>query len=100
MSSIQTQFLTNRLQHVMVYGCRSKLVNCMSGVPLVCVLGPLLFLLYTSELYPILENRPVGVGYINDSHFKTVLPFPGVRAAVAESLNCDLGNESEWVMSE
>ena len=30
--SILTQFLSNRSQQVMVYGCRSKLVNVASGV--------------------------------------------------------------------
>ena len=47
--SILTQFLSNRLQYVMVDGCRSKLVDVVSGVPQVSVLGPLLFLPYTSE---------------------------------------------------
>ena len=45
-----TQFLSNRSQQVMVDGCRSKLVNIVSGVPQGTVLGPLLFFLYTSEL--------------------------------------------------
>ena len=45
--SILTQFLSNRSQHVLVDGCRSKLVN-VSIVPQGCVLGQLLFLLYTS----------------------------------------------------
>ena len=31
--SILTQFLSNRSQHVMVEGCRRKLVNVVSGVP-------------------------------------------------------------------
>ena len=31
--SILTQFLSNRSQHVMVDGCRSKLVNVVSRVP-------------------------------------------------------------------
>ena len=52
--SILTQFLSNRSQHVMVDGCRSKLLNVVSGVPKGSVLGPLLFLLYTSELFSIL----------------------------------------------
>ena len=42
--SILTQFLSNRSQHVMVHGCRSKLVNVVSGVPQGSVLDPLLFL--------------------------------------------------------
>ena len=37
--SILTQFLSNRPQHVMVDGCRSKLVNVVSGVPQGNVLG-------------------------------------------------------------
>ena len=50
--SILTQFVSNRPQQVMVEGCRSKLVNVVSGVPQGSVLGPLLFLLHTSELFP------------------------------------------------
>ena len=53
--SILTQFLSNRSQHVIVDGCRSKHVNLVSGVPR-GDFGPLLFLLCTSELFSILEN--------------------------------------------
>ena len=49
--SIFTQFLSNRSQHVMVDGCTSKVVNVVSGVLQVSVLGPLLFLLYTLEFF-------------------------------------------------
>ena len=59
--SILTQFLSNRSQHVMVDGCRSKLLNVVSGVPQGSVLGPLLFLLYTSEIFFILENKLIGL---------------------------------------
>ena len=54
MLSILTPFLPNRSHHVMVDVCRSKLVNVVSGVQQVRVLGQLLFLLYTSELFYIL----------------------------------------------
>ena len=54
--SILTQFLSNRSQHVMVDGLRSKLLDAVSGEPQVTVLDPLLFLLFTSQLSSILEN--------------------------------------------
>ena len=53
--SILTQLISNQSQQVMVDGCRSKLVNVVSGVPQGSVLGPLLFLLYMSELFPFLK---------------------------------------------
>ena len=89
-----TRFLSNRSQHVMVDGCRSKLVNVESGVLQGSVLGPLLFLIYTSELYPILENKLIG--YADDSTLIAVVPSPGVRVTVAESLSSDLLKVSEW----
>ena len=58
------------------------------------VLGPLLFLRYTSELFCILENKLIG--YADDSTLMAVVPSPGVRVAVAESLIRDLGRVSEW----
>ena len=79
--SILTQFLSNRSQHVMVDGCRSKLVNVVSGVPQGCVLDPLLFLLFTSELFSILENKLIG--YADDSTLMAVVPSPGIRVTVA-----------------
>ena len=57
MLSVLTQFLSNRSQHVVVDGCRSKLVNVVSGGPQGGVLAPQLFLLYTAELFSIVENK-------------------------------------------
>ena len=83
MLSILTQFLSNRSQHVMVDGCKSKLVNVVSRVPQGSVLGPLFFLQYTTELFCILENKLTS--YADDSTLITVVPPPGVRVTVAES---------------
>ena len=58
--SILTKFLSNRSQHVMVDGCRSKLVNAVSGVPQSSVLGLLLSLLYTLEAFFILKYELIG----------------------------------------
>ena len=81
----------------MVDGCQSKLANVVSGVPQVSALGLLLFLLNTSELFSILENKLIG--YADDSTLMAIVPFPGVRVAVAESLIRDLGRVSEWCQS-
>ena len=61
----------------------SKLVNVVSVVPQGSVLGPSLFLLYTSDLFSILENELIG--YADDSTLIAVVPSQGVRDAVAES---------------
>ena len=92
--SVLTQFLSNRSQYVLVDGCRSKLVNVVSGVPQGSVLGPLLFLLYNSELFTILENKLIG--YADDSTLIADVPSPGVRVTVAESLNRDLVRVNAW----
>ena len=78
----------------MVDGCRSKLVNVVSGVPQSSALGPLLFILYKSELFSILENKLIG--YAGDSTLMAIVPSPGVRVAVTESLIRGLGRVSEW----
>ena len=58
------------------------------------VFGSLLYLLYTSELFPILDNMLMG--YADDSTSIAVVPSPGVRVSVAESLSRDLVKVSEW----
>ena len=58
------------------------------------VLGPLLFLLYTSELFSILENKLIS--YADDSTSMAVVSSPGVRVKVAESFIHDLGRVSKW----
>ena len=73
----QTQFFSNRPKYVVVDGCRSKLVNVGSGVPLQqgCVLDSQLFLLYTTELFSIVENKLYG--YADDSTLVAAVPSPG-----------------------
>ena len=62
--SLLTQFLSNRPQHLLVDHCQSNLVNEVSGVLQGSVLGLLLFLLFTSDLFSIMRNKLVG--YAND----------------------------------
>ena len=56
-------------------------------------MGPLLFLLYTSELFSILENKLIS--YADVSTLIAVVPSPDVRVTVAESLCRDLVKVSE-----
>ena len=94
MLSVLTQFISNRSQYVVVDGCRSKLVNVMSGVPQGSVLGLQLFLLYTAELFSIVENKLYG--YADNSTLVAVVPSPAERIAVSEFMNRDLNRVSVW----
>ena len=66
----------------------------MSGVPQGSVLRTLLFLLFTSELFSILENKLID--YADDSTLIVVVPSESVRVTVAESLSRDFVKISEW----
>ena len=61
-------------------------------------MGQFLFILYISELFSILENKLIGYAY--DSSFMAVVPSPGVRVTVAESLMHDLGTIGAVVIPE
>ena len=50
-------------------------------MPQASVLGTFLYLLYTSELFSILENKLIG--YDDDSTLMAVVPSPGVIVTVA-----------------
>ena len=87
--SILTQFLSNRSQ--LVDGCRIKLVNVASACRRT-VLDSLLFLLYTSMLFSILENKLID--YADGSSSMAAVPSPGVRVTVSESMDRELGKVS------
>ena len=57
------------------------------------VFCPLLFLLYTSKRFSILENKLTS--YADDSTLMAVVASPDVRVAVAEFLIRDLGRVGE-----
>ena len=92
MFSILTQFLSNRLQHVMVDDCRSKLVNVVSGVPQGSVWARYCSSC-TPDLFSILENKLIG--YADDSTLIAMVLSPGVRVTEAESLSRDLAKVNE-----
>ena len=87
-------FLSCRTQCVKIDGVRSSVVEVVSGVPQGSVLGPLLFLVYTGDLPPLLENTLVG--YADDSTLLASISSPLERPLIAASLNRDLALISRW----
>ena len=78
----------------MVDGCRSKLVTWCQGCLREVFLGLLLFLLYTAELFSVVKNKLYG--YADDSTLVAVVPSPGERVAVSDTMNRDLYRVSVW----
>ena len=92
--SILTEFLTDRLQRVVVDGHYSEWRRVISGVPQGSVLGPLLFILYTHDMWLGLENKLVA--YADDATLLAVVPSPNMRSVISESVNRDLARISAW----
>ena len=86
--SVCKQFLACRTQRVVVDGFVGDGVQVVSGVPQGSVLGPLLFLLYTSDLFGVTENHLFG--YADDTTLVAIIPRPSDRPAVMSSLQRDL----------
>ena len=56
MLSICREFFSNRRKRAVVDGASSEWIPMVSGVLQECVLGPLLFILYTSEMFELVEK--------------------------------------------
>ena len=82
------------MQRVVVDAATSAWIPIVSDVPQGSVLGLLLFILYTSEMFELVENRL----YAYDANFTllAVVPNRADRPAVAASLNRDLTKIQEW----
>ena len=93
-TSYQTQFLSNRSQYVVVGACRSRMVNVVSILPETSALGLHLLLLYTAKFYSAVENKLYG--YADKSTVEPVVPSPGERVTVTESLNHDQSRVCMW----
>ena len=90
--NIKVEFLAGRKQRSVVDGQCSDYRNVISSVPQGSVLGPLLFILYTSDMWSGLENRLVE--YTDDATRFASVPSPHMRSFIAESLNRDLAKTS------
>ena len=92
--NIFNQFLFDRTQRVQIDGCFSDSVHTVSGVPQGSVLGPLFFIIFTSDLGLHLENSIVS--YADNTTLFAPIPSPSMRTDVAASLNRDLNKIYLW----
>ena len=91
---ILNDFLSNRTQRVSVDGSFSSYFDVKSGVPQGSVLGPLLFILYTSDMWSGIDSCMVS--YADDTTLFANIPSPRDRDRVAESLSRDLARIQSW----
>ena len=63
-------------------GSSSDSVDVVSGVPQGSVLGPLLFVLYTRDMFEVVENMMFN--YADDSTLVATVKCPGDRQRVAD----------------
>ena len=90
MLSIASEFLSNRKHRVVVDGATSEVSGVLHG----SVLGTLLFILYTSEMFEQAENRLYA--YADDSTLMAVVCKQADRPVAVASLNRDLARIQEW----
>ena len=78
----------------MVDGATSEWIPIVSSVPQVTVMGHFLLILYTSEMFELVENRLYD--YADDSTLLAIVRKTADRPSVAATLNMDLARIQEW----
>ena len=82
------EYHSDRRQWVVVDLAESEWIPIISGEPQRIVFAPLLFILYTIEIFELVENRLFA--YSDDSTLLAVVRKPADRPAVAASIKSDL----------
>ena len=80
---ILTEFLTNRRKRIAVDGYFSSFTNVKSGVPQGSVLGPLLFILFTADMWSGISCRMISSA--DDTSLLASISRSNLRYSVTES---------------
>ena len=96
-------YLDNRSQSISVNGATSKRFDLQYGVPQGSCLGPLLFVMYASKLFSVLEDHLQNVqAYADDSQLYILFkPDAGAdqSAAVTAMQNC-IDDVKRWMLAD
>ena len=93
--SFFTSYLENRSQRCLVKGHLSQKVSVRCGVPQCSILGPLLFLIFISDL-PNCFDRSKTTMYADD----TTLTFSASNTAILEpQINQELKQLNQWLVA-
>ena len=94
-----TSFLNGRTQQVEYHGIKSAMGVLVSGVPQGSVLGPLLFSLYTTDLFTIIKDCGMNAHcYADDT--QTYISTPAKNAASARKIFVDcVACVEQWMNS-
>ena len=98
-----SSYLNNRSQFISVNGATSKLFYLQYGVPQGSCLGPLLFVIYASKLFSVLEHHLPDVhAYVDDTHlyisFKPDSSAEQSKALIALE-NC-IDDIKRWMLTD